>query len=165
MSALIRLLKFSAISLAALTGLAGCRPEYVHQSYQETYVPAYGPVAAYRSSPTYAYYPSAPTYVERRTVIVPHVVVAPSRVVYAGPQANDRRHIEERRDVPQQGGHVRVDPPQRAQGNRDQAIQRSRNEGVQPGVRLPAERVAGPVGQPAGKPHSPDRRGPRDKDG
>jgi hypothetical protein len=127
MSSYLRLLKFSVIGLAALTGLTACHPTYVRESYQETHVPAY----RYPSAPAYSvqYYSTAPTYVERRTVVVPRVVVNQSRVGTLPHVVHSDGHR------PHHGpDHVGINPRQ------IQVAQQSRNVVSQPATSRPTER-------------------------
>ena len=116
MSSLIQLLKVTAIGLA-LTSLAACHPTYVRQSYQETYIPAHRPMPVYAPQ----YYASTPVYVERRTVVVPRVVVTPPRVVHWDDQRQRGRdhhvryqHDHDRNEGKAKSAHV-------AQQRRDDA--------------------------------------------
>lgn len=63
-------LKTLLLCLLAVTGLAACRPAYVHESYYEGYGPGYAPVVAYE-----------PIYVPR-PVVVTKVIVRPPRRDY-----------------------------------------------------------------------------------
>jgi len=151
MSSLIRLLKVSILSVATLTGLAACHPTYVHESYRESYVPAYGATSIYSAAPAYQvqYYPSVPSYVERRTVVVPRVIEAPPRVIYfdstrhhdwSGPRGN--RDVTDRHDDGRYR-HSQVEHPNPAVAiaSQSQVVQRGRNDAPQPGFSRSVERV------------------------
>jgi hypothetical protein len=164
MSSLSRLLKVSILSVATLTGLAACHPTYVHESYHESYVPAYGATPIYSPAPAYSaqYYSTVPTYVERRTVVVPRVVVTPPRVIYSDSPRNHggNGHRGNRDATNRDDGryrHSQVHPNLAgAKASPIQVAQRGRNEAVQPGFSRSAERVS--------KPHSEERRNRREKD-
>ena len=91
-----QLLKVSVIGLFVVTGLAACRPTYVRESYHEPHFPTYAPVSTYSRAPAYSmqYYSSVPSYEERRTVVVPRVVVKQPSVVFS---ANHPQHAQDSR--------------------------------------------------------------------
>jgi hypothetical protein len=166
MSSLIRLLKVSILCVASLTGLAACHPTYLHENYQESYVPAYGATPIYSAAPAYSvqYYSTVPSYVERRTVVVPRVIVAPPRVIYSDSPRhhgwNGHRGNQDVTDRHDDGRYrlSQVDQPKLALASASQSevAQRGRNEAPQSGFSRSAERVS--------KPHGEERRNRRGKD-
>jgi hypothetical protein len=136
MPRLTRLLKVSVIGLFVVTGLAACHPTYVRESYHEPHFPTYAPVSTYSRAPAYSvqYYSSAPSYEERRTIVVPRVVVKPPSVVFSAnhPQhaqdsRRENRHIGDRNDDRRER-LASVDHPKRTESsaNQIQAIRGNR---------------------------------------
>lgn len=166
MSSLIRLLKVLILSVATLTGLAACHPTYVHESYQESYIPAFGVTPIYSAAPAYSvqYYSTVPSYVQRRTVVVPRVVVAPPRVIHSDSRRHHgwnghggNRDVTDRHDHGRyrhsQVGHLNLAV---ASASQSQVAQRGRNDGPQPAFSRSVERGS--------KPHGEERRNRREKD-
>lgn len=141
MPSLTQLLKATAIGLA-LTSLAACHPTYVRESYHETYVSAYRPMPAY--APV-QYYPSMPVYVERRTVVVPRVVVTSPREVYSDDHHQQGRdgHARNQHDQGRDGGKTKSSHVAQQSGNQANQLTSPRDERRDRGS---------------------DRRGPRGKD-
>lgn len=157
MAALTKLSKIVAICIA-LASLAACRPAHVHQSYQETYVPAYRTHPAYVPSYSVQYY-STPAYVESRTVVVPRVVVAPPRTVHADDhrphqrfEHRERNHLDGSRHGNR--GNSNAVPLHRAGGSPNPVLVTQQN-------RITVAQPAGP--RDDRKDHRPDRRGPHGK--
>lgn len=156
----LRVLRFSAIGLVAVLGLSACHPTYVHESYQESYL--YRPMPAYSPSYSVQYYSTAPTYVERRTIVVPQVVMAPRRAGHVDdrrPTPGSNRHDPNHR-VEDRGGDFRnrvtAQPNHASNHNSVQVMQQNRGDSGQPTVSRPNNRES--------KRDRPDRKGPHGRD-
>lgn len=162
MSSCLRWLGISAIGLVAVFGLSACHPAYVHESYQEGYL--YRPMPVYSPSYSVQYYSTTPAYVERRTIVVPQVVVAPRRT----------GHVDEHRPDPGPGFQGRSGNDARDREASNRFAGHSGRGGAGPGAGQaslqqrhmephPPVTARPPEGRPNREEH-PNRKGWRDKD-